>query len=1839
MAQGQVDPAILEAATLEVEREAHKTWEADVSSTEKSFGNIAKLDATNFRQWLFLVKTTLTKGQIWENHIEAPQGSHLMAVPGPVPNNNPHNALTLWRYQWNLRKYTEGRRVALMALTVTLTPPIFNAQQLHINAGDPAALYIQLKANASEATQNGVELIKMEVNRQKREGFDEAMRQYPNNPVLAFKTYTDAFQALQNRALLADPHFPAADITRALLDAPPPSLMTFADGLRVKMSTDSTPLPYSTVVKVLTEELQRLIAQHRWKYSPQSQPAPQIGLVTADPAEQKLATVELEKLRRQVEQAQDYILTLKRQIPCGHWNNRGECDKPQSCDYAHDLKYAPGTTRQRPEPARRARDRGRRGGGRRERGGGRPTGAPSANVTTDPGPYDFRQFGNVIIDDLSTPEPEVICVTNPAAAAKCPVTAFYRSVANQHRVPVVDPPPLQELPPMAMRVVPDNAATRTVENNRDAFITYTPNNGSIPAMMMNSAPAHVAGFGTVSYDLEFDTGIPGVPPRTHRIELPDVFHVPTSSFKLLSMSHMLARQGGYWVGNQNVIVIYDASDQPIACARLFRGLYYLRAVPRLHAPLVRQPGFDAALLHHPSRKVDARDFLPTPSWLLTMHYVFAHRAIGYLQRLARAGLVRLTHQQRKQLNAATHIRCEACAIAKAHSKNQSSEPAPVLPKAKPKAPPPPSATATDSEPQAVRVRLSAYKGAAAGDIAGPHPPSVPHHYSYKLVLVHLQTRISVLRLLRKRADVSTELPLAILALRELTGYPIDYLLTDNARELHALKEALAALGVAMHFTSPHESTLNPFPERRIKTINELSLASGLTSNTPVAHWPFLQVHSNETINNLPSDQEEMRAPYQLAHPTARQTRHNPLLPFGCAANYFTGDAGRKTDLPGKGRLGVYYGPCMSTMNAYYIRDLETGKILEFPRNAVLFDVRKFPLVPVPASSNAWVHKERDELVRLFAADSDLEPDLAAPKPLDVLPAEPPVPNPPVPLVAGSAPPNPVVPNSENQAAEPPHVLPHPAYDQLPAAQLPPDPQPGTEARRPQRTHLAKARSEQLDPGWSKKARPPITSAHAAMPTVLARQKRREAKRARRQERLRIRRDAAVAVEHRLGQDRQAQHAADLAMVTRLQDERDHTATTRPDVDWSLLATDPSVVDEVGVALLMEQQQRRASTNPRQRESRLQKIRERVAQLQNRPEPAPGDEPWSQEEIMTAGNPHAHYWKDAERKAVQNLLDKKAVEFVWVPRNNTGPGRIPVVPSMMVHKVKVDENGTFQRARSRICPLGNQLKNQMDLSKTNTFSGTPRVASYRYMLAHTVASPGRVLRSLDCCAAYLNAYLDEPILILLPTGLIDVAGDIIEPLIPARGPNDTNVLAMRALKSIEGLPMSGHNWVEKELIPFLLSIGGRRHATDPSLFSFTQQALATLRAGRPPPAVPPTLLHPAVHGDTPDTIPVDKPTAEEVLTVAVWTDNFTLSGSPEDNDTFRDALAAKYAITDDGAATLLLGARVHHDRDRGIVTLDQETVINGVIREVGLADANPVHSPLAAHLPPFDPSRTLSAEEERYVREYDFHHKLGLVQFVQRLSRFDATFATTYISRYASAPDRLACDALDHLFRYLKGTAHHRLVYCANMDAYNKYGAGAAPHRRHGLPFAAIFASQHPRFDPLDFYLMCDASWGSDKDHQLMKGRSIGGAAAMYRGALVWWLTEIQPTVALATAEAESMATTPAIKEIIWGRRTLRTLQGYPEGVDDLVALGPPTKLYIDNTAAQQFQENPRFYERVRHLWVRHFFTREAVAQLKAELVHVGTDIMLADIFTKPMHPSTLQWLRSACGLVPCVSVG
>jgi hypothetical protein len=107
--------------------------------------------------------------------------------------------------------------------------------------------------------------------------------------------------------------------------------------------------------------------------------------------------------------------------------------------------------------------------------------------------------------------------------------------------------------------------------------------------------------------------------------------------------------------------------------------------------------------------------------------------------------------------------------------------------------------------------------------------------------------------------------------------------------------------------------------------------------------------------------------------------------------------------------------------------------------------------------------------------------------------------------------------------------------------------------------------------------------------------------------------------------------------------------------------------------------------------------------------------------------------------------------------------------------------------------------------------------------------------------------------------------------------------------------------------------------------------------------------------------------------------------------------------------------------------------------------------------------------------------------------------------------------------------------------------------------------------------------------------------------LVSWRSKKQSVVSKSTAEAEYMAMSQGLSEMIWVRNLLSELKVLRKG---------SVKVWCDNISAINIANNPVQHDRTKHVEIDRFFIKEKIDAWIISLAHVSLGQQVVDCLTK-----------------------
>ena len=123
--------------------------------------------------------------------------------------------------------------------------------------------------------------------------------------------------------------------------------------------------------------------------------------------------------------------------------------------------------------------------------------------------------------------------------------------------------------------------------------------------------------------------------------------------------------------------------------------------------------------------------------------------------------------------------------------------------------------------------------------------------------------------------------------------------------------------------------------------------------------------------------------------------------------------------------------------------------------------------------------------------------------------------------------------------------------------------------------------------------------------------------------------------------------------------------------------------------------------------------------------------------------------------------------------------------------------------------------------------------------------------------------------------------------------------------------------------------------------------------------------------------------------------------------------------------------------------------------------------------------------------------------------------------------------------------------------------------------------------------------------------------------VICWNSRKQEVVAQSATETEYISLEATANQGIWLRKLLADL-GQEQS--------SPTELYCDNKSTIVITQNPVQHGRTKHINVKFHSIREAEKNSLVKLHYCSTDVQLADIMTKTLPKSRLEFLRLKLGM-------
>jgi len=320
---------------------------------------------------------------------------------------------------------------------------------------------------------------------------------------------------------------------------------------------------------------------------------------------------------------------------------------------------------------------------------------------------------------------------------------------------------------------------------------------------------------------------------------------------------------------------------------------------------------------------------------------------------------------------------------------------------------------------------------------------------------------------------------------------------------------------------------------------------------------------------------------------------------------------------------------------------------------------------------------------------------------------------------------------------------------------------------------------------------------------------------------------------------------------------------------------------------------------------------------------------------------------------------------------------------------------------------------------------------------------------------------------------------------------------------------------------------------------------------------------------------------EEMMIAVYVDDKILACRNEVSiQKLKKQIGQRFAIKDLGRLHYFLGVRINQ-LDDGSVWMGQETYVENLLTKYGLSDSKTYGTPMEVNSKP--------EEDEESAKSFDQHQYLsaiGSLLYLTSATRPDIAYAVNKMAQFSANPTTVHWAKVKRIIEYLKGT------------------------KNLGLHFTK---------KNLELIGYSDADFAGD----IVDRKSTSGFVFTRGGAAISWMSRKQSMVALSTTESEYVAMSAAVSEVKWLQNLLESMTGNNN---------KPTTMFEDNKSAIFLTKNPVLHRRSKHIEVKYHNTRDEQEKGTINVVYCPTEVMVADVLTKPLPKPRFEKLRLGLGL-------
>ena len=307
----------------------------------------------------------------------------------------------------------------------------------------------------------------------------------------------------------------------------------------------------------------------------------------------------------------------------------------------------------------------------------------------------------------------------------------------------------------------------------------------------------------------------------------------------------------------------------------------------------------------------------------------------------------------------------------------------------------------------------------------------------------------------------------------------------------------------------------------------------------------------------------------------------------------------------------------------------------------------------------------------------------------------------------------------------------------------------------------------------------------------------------------------------------------------------------------------------------------------------------------------------------------------------------------------------------------------------------------------------------------------------------------------------------------------------------------------------------------------------------------------------------------------------------------------FHLRNEGSVSAFLGIQIEKTGP-STFHLTQTGLIAKVLAATNMTNCNGCDTPATS-----DPLH-VDTDGEIFDETWRYDSIIGMLMYLASNTRPDIAYAVHQAARFTHNPRRSHANGIKRILRYLKKTHKEGLIMQPTSDMRVDCYVDA--------DFAGLFSVEDKQ-DPIS-----------------VKSRT--GYVIMYRGAPLHWVSKMQTQIALSTMEAEYIALSQSMRDLIPIREVLKEIMEFvfereptityhshakafvDTDVGTMKHSIPQSTVYEDNEACLKFARMPKLTPRTKHIGVPYHWFRSQVERLEIRIEPIDTSKQLGDQFTK-----------------------